>query len=140
MDFKALSISILPDLAETTSDKEYISAKLRACIDQDPNALYEAMESKNKTLHKANLDSKTQITTLTKQHKTATQKMETDFQKEKKKLTDTIAEKNTLLTQAQTAFNQMRAEIDSLKSSLQTANAKIASLNSELTENYRRTW
>jgi chromosome segregation ATPase len=140
MDFKALSITILPELAETTADKDYIAGKLRACIDQDPNALYDVMESKYKTLHKANLEYKAEITTLTKKSKTDSEKMKADFEKEKKKLSGTIVEKDAILTQAQTAFNQIRTEMDALRSALQTANAKVASLTSELNEARRRTW
>ncbi len=132
MDFKALSISILAELAEPNSDKDYIAAKLRACIDQDANALYEVMDSKNKALQKDLMDSTTQITTLTEKLTTLRQTVDAEFQVEKKTLTDTIAERDATLAQARTAFAQMNEYIAKMNTEMETLKASLTKANDDI--------
>jgi chromosome segregation ATPase len=132
MDFKALSITILAELAEPNSDKDYIAAKLRACIDQDANALYEVMDIKNKALQKNLMDSTTQITTLTEKHTTLRQTVGAEFQLEKNSLLGTIAEKEAYLSQARTTFAQMNEYIAKMNTEMETLKASLTKANDEL--------
>lgn len=64
MDFKALSITILTELLEPNADNEYIAAKLRACINEDSNTLYEVINNKNIDLQRKQLKHTTHIKEL----------------------------------------------------------------------------
>lgn len=146
MDFKALSIAILEELTNPHADREYIAAKLRACLDNDATTLYNVIDTKNKALAVEHAQSTTQLTTLNDELKTLRTTVENEciqekltlisrFEKEKRNLEDHINAKDCQLGQAQTTFNQMNeyiqkthAELEAHKASLKDATKQLADL------------
>jgi chromosome segregation ATPase len=156
MDFKALSVAILNQLMDPTADKEYIAAKLRACIDNDVSALYDVIDTKNKSLQEKHNEARKYIHQLTDDNDQLRIKladMDTDLltierlKKEKQCLEEQIRAKDDHLARAESTFNQMNeyiqkshAEIVSLKESLKSANDELDNIRKINTISTIRGW
>lgn len=127
MDFKALSLAILDELTDTNADKEYIAAKLRACIENDETDLYNVMDTKNKALQEKQLEDSICIKQLTEENEQLRLKqLPTDdpmiptmseqilhLQQTNTQLLSQLQSKDDQLTQAQSTITQMNTYIQS---------------------------
>jgi chromosome segregation ATPase len=118
MDYKALSLTILEELSNPHVDKTYVSAKVRACIDESSTDLYKIMDTKNKELQKELVEANEKITEITDEmeqiqdsaEKAAQMKFVHIIQQFEKERSEMAAQ----LARAQTTFNQMNEYIQKL--------------------------
>ncbi len=118
MDYKALSLTILEELSNPHVDKTYVSAKVRACIDESSTDLYKIMDTKNKELQKELVEANEKIAEITDEmeqiqdaaEKAAQMKFVHIIQQFEKERSEMAAQ----LARAQTTFNQMNDYIQKL--------------------------
>ena len=136
MDFKALSATILEELAEPGADNLYISAKLKACLEESETGLYEVMDNKNKSLQKQLAEAAARTTTLTDENTELLASTEQavqmkivyitqQFDKEKSTMMEYIHAKDAELARAHTTFNQMNEYIQKVHAELEALKAAL---------------
>jgi hypothetical protein len=136
MDFKALSATILEELAEPGADNLYISAKLRACLEKDEAALYEIMDKKTKELQKKLAEATERTTALTEETAELHTSVERavhmkivyitqQFEKEKSTMMEYIRTKEAELAQAHTTFTQMNEYIQKMHTEMMALKAAL---------------